>query len=138
MNISFQYKLILYIRKNTKVTKVTLILLIQSIIATFKSNLLQTKLSKKIDLVQERVGMCNTPDGNHLSSEIQLACAPFPNEGFFKFYTNSSDSSDKQIATSRCHSLRQPPGGILRQNKSKKVLLTSLNFTTTLTSASPF
>ena len=22
-------------------------------------------------------GMCNTPDGNHLSSEIQLACAPF-------------------------------------------------------------
>ena len=56
-------------------------------------------------------GMCNTPDAYHLSERVRLACAPFSSEGFFKYYTNSSDTDSKQIATSRCHSLRQPPGG---------------------------
>ena len=56
-------------------------------------------------------GVCMTPDAYHLSESVRLACAPFPNTGFFKYYTNSSDKHPNQIATSRCHSLRQPPGG---------------------------
>ena len=57
------------------------------------------------------IGICSSPDALFLDENIRLACAPFPNAGFYKYYTNSSDVNDKQIATSRCHSLRQPPGG---------------------------
>ena len=57
-------------------------------------------------------GICSSPDAAYLDENVRLACAPFPNAGFYKYYTNSTDTSDDQVATSRCHSLRQPPGGV--------------------------
>jgi hypothetical protein len=54
---------------------------------------------------------CASPDAYFQSENVKLACAPYPSAGFYKFYTNATDDSPKQIARSRCHSLRQPPGG---------------------------
>ena len=55
--------------------------------------------------------VCASPDAYFQSENVKLACAPYPSAGFYKFYTNATDDSPKQIARSRCHSLRQPPGG---------------------------